>query len=51
MAKKMEMLYEGKAKRMFLTDDPDLIWVEYKDDATAGNGAKKRYYCGKRSLK
>ncbi|MEG0874124.1 MAG: phosphoribosylaminoimidazolesuccinocarboxamide synthase [Clostridiales bacterium] len=50
MAKKMEMLYEGKAKRMFLTDDPDLIWVEYKDDATAGNGAKKGTIVGKGHL-
>ncbi len=41
MAKKLDMLYEGKAKRMFRTDDPDLVWVEYKDDATAFNGEKR----------
>ena len=32
---KREMLYEGKAKQVFLTDDPDLIVIHYKDDATA----------------
>jgi phosphoribosylaminoimidazole-succinocarboxamide synthase len=35
------MLYEGKAKQVFLTDDPDLIVVHYKDDATAYNNLKK----------
>lgn len=38
---KREMLYEGKAKRIYRTDDPEMVWVEYKDDATAFNGAKK----------
>ncbi|HOV79004.1 MAG TPA: phosphoribosylaminoimidazolesuccinocarboxamide synthase [Bacillota bacterium] len=41
MAKKLEQLYEGKAKRVYRTDDPDLFLVEFKDDATAFNGAKK----------
>lgn len=41
MVKKLELLYEGKAKKVFKTDDPDLYWVEYKDDATAFNGKKK----------
>lgn len=50
MAKKLDMLYEGKAKRMFLTDDPDLIWVEYKDDATAFNGEKHGTIIGKGHL-
>lgn len=35
------MLYEGKAKKIYVTDDPHLFWVEYKDDATAFNGEKK----------
>ena len=35
-----EMLYEGKAKKIFKTDNPEEILVYYKDDATAGNGAK-----------
>ena len=36
-----EQLYEGKAKKVFATEDPELVLVDYKDDATAGNGAKK----------
>ena len=39
--KKMEQLYEGKAKKVFATDDPNLVIVDYKDDATAFNGQKK----------
>lgn len=35
------MLYEGKAKKIFATDNADEVIIEYKDDATAGNGAKK----------
>ena len=38
---KKEALYEGKAKIMYATDNPDELLVYYKDDATAGNGAKK----------
>jgi phosphoribosylaminoimidazole-succinocarboxamide synthase len=38
---KREQLYEGKAKKVFGTDDPDLLIVSYKDDATAFNGQKK----------
>ncbi|NYV28240.1 phosphoribosylaminoimidazolesuccinocarboxamide synthase [Streptobacillus felis] len=38
---KREFLYEGKAKQLYTTDDKDLVIVLYKDDATAGNGAKK----------
>ncbi len=38
---KREQLYEGKAKKVFATDDPGVVLVSYKDDATAGNGAKK----------
>ncbi|AQS59787.1 phosphoribosylaminoimidazolesuccinocarboxamide synthase [Desulforamulus ferrireducens] len=38
---KLEMIYEGKAKKVYRTDSPDYYWVEYKDDATAFNGLKK----------
>ncbi len=38
---KKEFLYEGKAKRIFATGDPHYVILHYKDDATAGNGAKK----------
>lgn len=38
---KLEQLYEGKAKKIFRTEDPDVVWIEYKDDATAFNGLKK----------
>lgn len=41
MTEKREQLYEGKAKRVYRTDSPDLYLVDYKDDATAFNGAKK----------
>ena len=39
--KKLEQLYEGKAKKVFATDNPDIVIVDYKDDATAFNGEKK----------
>ncbi|MBC8584954.1 phosphoribosylaminoimidazolesuccinocarboxamide synthase [Youxingia wuxianensis] len=39
--KKLQQLYEGKAKKVFATDDPEAYIVEYKDDATAFNGLKK----------
>ena len=42
-----EQLYEGKAKKDFATDDPDLCVVSYKDDATAFNGKKKGTIVGK----
>ena len=38
---KKEQLYEGKAKKVFKTDDPEVLMVDYKDDATAFNGEKK----------
>ena len=44
---KMEQLYEGKAKKVYATDDPNYVIVDYKDDATAGNGAKKGTIRGK----
>ncbi|NLM83355.1 MAG: phosphoribosylaminoimidazolesuccinocarboxamide synthase [Clostridiales bacterium] len=45
--KKLEQLYEGKAKKVFATDDPELVIVEYKDDATAFNGEKRGTIVGK----
>ena len=44
---KKEMLYEGKAKKVFKTDDENLYIVDYKDDATAFNGLKKGQIAGK----
>jgi phosphoribosylaminoimidazole-succinocarboxamide synthase len=44
---KMEQMYEGKAKKVFLTDNPEYVIVEYKDDATAFNGLKKGSISGK----
>ena len=44
---KLEQLYEGKAKKVFKTDDPKLYIVDYKDDATAFNGEKKGQIAGK----
>ena len=42
-----EQLYEGKAKRVYATDDPQLVVVAYKDNATAFNGLKKGTIAGK----
>lgn len=47
---KCEQLYEGKAKKVFLTKDPDVLIVSYKDDATAFNGQKKGTIVGKGSV-
>ena len=44
---KKEQLYEGKAKKVYATNDPDLVIVDYKDDATAFNGEKKGTIVGK----
>ena len=44
---KKDQLYEGKAKKVFATDDPELLIVSYKDDATAFNGLKKGTITGK----
>ena len=38
---KRELLYEGKAKRIYATEDQEVVWVEYKDSLTAFNGEKK----------
>lgn len=48
--KQLEMLYEGKAKQVFLTDDPELIVIHYKDAATAFNNLKKATIANKGML-
>lgn len=47
---KLELLYEGKAKKVFKTEDPDVLIVDYKDDATAFNGLKKGTIVGKGAI-
>ncbi len=47
---KRGQLYEGKAKKVFLTEDPDVLIVSYKDDATAFNGLKKGTIAGKGAI-
>ncbi len=47
---KKELLYEGKAKKVFTTDDPDIVIVSYKDDATAFDGLKKGTIAGKGAI-
>ena len=47
---KKELLYEGKAKKVFTTDDPGLLIVSYKDDATAFDGMKKGTIVGKGAI-
>lgn len=47
---KGDLLYEGKAKRIYATDDAELVWIEYKDSATAFNGEKKAEIAGKGTL-
>ncbi|WKA59520.1 phosphoribosylaminoimidazolesuccinocarboxamide synthase [Planococcus shenhongbingii] len=47
---KGQLLYEGKAKRLYATDEQDILWVEYKDSATAFNGEKKAEIVGKGML-
>jgi phosphoribosylaminoimidazole-succinocarboxamide synthase len=44
---KLEQIYEGKAKKVYATDDPKIVIVDYKDDATAFNGLKKGTIAGK----
>ena len=48
--KKLEQIYEGKAKKVFATDDPTLVLVSYKDDATAFNGEKRGTILGKGAI-
>ena len=47
---KCEQLYEGKAKKVFLTENPDVLIVSYKDDTTAFNGLKKGTIVGKGAI-
>jgi len=47
---KGQLLYEGKAKRLYTTDKDDILFVEYKDSATAFNGEKKAEIVGKGTL-
>ena len=47
---KKELLYEGKAKKVFATDKPDVLLVSYKDDATSFNGLKKGTISGKGAI-
>ena len=49
--KKLEMLYEGKAKKVYTTDVEGVYIVDYKDDATAFNGLKKGTIVGKGVIK
>ena len=47
---KKELLYEGKAKKVFKTEDPEVLIVSYKDDATAFDGLKKGTIVGKGAI-
>lgn len=47
---KLNQLYEGKAKKVYSTENPDLVIVDYKDDATAFNGEKKGTILGKGAI-
>ena len=47
---KQELLYEGKAKKIYATDEQDVLWVAYKNEATAFNGQKKAEIGGKAQL-
>jgi phosphoribosylaminoimidazole-succinocarboxamide synthase len=47
---KGQLLYEGKAKRIYTTNDESVVWIEYKDSATAFNGEKKAEIIGKGRL-
>ena len=48
--KKLEQLYEGKAKKVYATEDPNVVIVSYKDDATAFDGLKKGTITGKGAI-
>ena len=47
---KTEQLYEGKAKKVYANEDPNVVIVSYKDDATAFNGLKKGTIAGKGAI-
>ncbi len=48
---KRELLYEGKAKRLYATEDNEIVLVEFKNSATAFNGEKKSEIAGKGAFK
>jgi len=50
LTERRELLYEGKAKKLYATDDQELLWVEYLNQATAFNGLKKDEIVGKGEL-
>ena len=50
MNNKYELIYEGKAKKVFTHDDVDKVKIEFKDDATAFNALKKEKFEGKGKL-
>ena len=50
MNKKCELIYEGKAKKIFASEDPKKVIIEFKDDATAFNASKKAQFKGKGEL-
>ena len=50
MMEKLQKLYEGKAKELYATEDPEVLWVDYRDQATAGDGEKKEDFAGKGKL-
>ena len=50
MNEKYELIYEGKAKKVFSHEDADKVIIEFKDDATAFNALKKAYFKGKGEL-
>ena len=50
MKNKYELIYEGKAKKVFSHNDPDKVIIEFKDDATAFNALKKAKFEGKGKL-
>lgn len=50
MVKKTTLLYTGKAKQVFATDDPDVLWMTYTNQATALNGEKKAQIAHKGEL-
>lgn len=50
MTEKTDLLYQGKAKSVYATDNPELLWITYKDQATALNGKRKEQIAGKGRL-
>ena len=50
MNNKFELIYEGKAKKIFASEDSDKVIIEFKDDATAFNALKKAKFDGKGEL-